>query len=145
MFFKELSAADLETIAKEIQWVRERWIRIPNVAPYAFDGGDDDLIALGYVEYEGLEQYFKNERQTGYRKFALVFGNILVHQLGFEWVWGIENNTRLLLRHPARKELIDPIRLARVESEKATWRCPDFSSLYARIEGGLKHGIPISA
>jgi hypothetical protein len=113
MLLKELSPADLGTIAKNIQWVGERWHRIPNVMQCAFDGGMDDLNALSLVEYEGLDQFFKNEAQTGYRKFAMVFGNILVHQLRFEWVWGIENKTRLLLRHPSRAELIDPIRLIR--------------------------------
>ena len=99
------------------------------------------MDALSLVEYEGLDQFFKGEPQTGYRKFALAFGNILVHQLGFEWVWGIENKTRLVLRHPSRTELIDIVRLSRIESEKARWRCPDFSSLYARLETALGRGI----
>jgi len=141
MLLKELSPSDLETIANDIKWVRERWLRIPNVADCAFVGGLEDLDALSLVEYEGLDQFFKGEPQTGYRKFALVFGNILVHRLGFTWVWGIENKTRLLLRHPSRAELIDVTRLARVESEKAGWWCPDFSSLFARIESALKLNI----
>jgi hypothetical protein len=141
MVMKELNPADLETIAKDIQWVRDRWLRIPNVADCAFDGGMDDMNAIAYVAYEHLDHFFKNEQQTGYRKFALVFGNILVHQLAFEWAWGIENKSRLLLHHKSRSELIDVIRLARIETEKAHLRCPDFSSLYSRIEGSLKSGM----
>lgn len=73
LMLRQPTSAELQSISDQTAWVRQRWQRIPSIWHCNFDGGRDDLRALDYVEYEGLDEFFKNERQTGYGKFALVF------------------------------------------------------------------------
>jgi hypothetical protein len=137
--------SELDAVAQNIAWVRDRWARIPNIRTCAFDGGVEDVRALAYVEYEGLDEFFRGEAQGGYTRFAVVFGNVLVRQTGFSWVVDEdEQDDRLLLRHERMPGVLDPVRLVRRESERAGWRCPKFDGLYERITDALSRGADAS-
>ena len=126
-------------MAGHITWVRARHNRIPNIQICWFAGGVEDLDALGYIAYEGLDDHFGDEQRTGYWRFALVFANVLVVQHGFQWVVRDDpEGDRFLLRHAKLPNPVDPVDLARASWEMNPRACPDFEALYERLRAQVR-------
>lgn len=142
---REATRAELKEVADQIEWVRQRWQRIPNIWASSFEGRRDDLRALDYVGYEGLDSFFRGEGVSGWGRFAVVFANVLVRELGFRWVVPEPHDVeRLLLKHDRLAEPFDPVQLIREESEKIAWGCPNFNALYGGFAEAVGASLPRS-
>lgn len=98
-FSAELAAAQSE--------FRAHWRSFPNIFPCEFAGTLEDINALDYLDYEGLRyppSYWKGA--------ALIWGNVLVQQLGFSWATGPDGE--FLLTHDAPDNRITILPYARI-------------------------------
>src|SRR5688572_20095250 len=99
---------DLAPVAAARAEFRAHWRSFHNM-PFAcpFDGGDDDVRALDYLDYEGLA-YPKSDIEGA----ALVWGNVLATQAGMRWALSYRGDLVLTLDGPGNRITVCP--LARV-------------------------------
>lgn len=80
----------------------------------AFDGGDDDVRALDYLDYEDL-RYPESDIEGA----ALIWGNVLAAKIGMRWVLSHRGDLLLTLDDPGNRITVWPF--ARVlESRERT-------------------------
>lgn len=111
---------DLLRVMLACDALRQHWAKF-RAMPYEgkFEGEVKDIRAIDYLAYEGLD-FRKGEEP----EVALVWGNVLAHQVGFDWHCSYRGDLVLVWGEPGEDRY-----------EAAIW--PTARVLEARIRGGI--------
>ena len=104
MYLFPATDADTAPVAAARAEFREHWRSFHHM-PFTceFDGGDDDVRALDYLDYEGLS-YPKSDVEGA----SLVWGNVLASRIGMSWVLSYRGDLMLTLDHPGNRITVWP-------------------------------------
>lgn len=98
MYTSPATAAQLVPVAQALEEFRAHWQSFRAMpSPGAFAGGLEDIEALDYLDYEGL-----GYPSSGLDGAALIWGNVLVQNLGLVWVTDYNGNLLLTQDSPGR-------------------------------------------
>jgi hypothetical protein len=106
------SPDELEVVAVALKVYRDRWASLARPPfPAAFDGSMDDVDALDYMNYEGIDV-----PGGGLEPAAVVCGEVLRRAAGLEWVISYRGDWFVASDEPLREITICPLaRLHEIE------------------------------
>src|SRR5688500_1042237 len=104
MYVSPTSEDDIARIEAARAEFRDHWRTFRNM-PFEcdFDGGDDDVRALDYLDYEGLG-YPKSDIEGA----SLVWGGVLASNVGMKWVLSYRGDLLLTLDSPGNRLTVWP-------------------------------------
>jgi hypothetical protein len=117
MQLRSPTSAELETVERTRQAYRAMWAQLRNVPERAFDGGREDIDALGFIDYEA------GEHPEGTSGAAIIWGGVLVKTGVFKWAVA-DGNLVLVTTFDYPRVMIFPYaRLAEIEN--SSWPSPN--------------------